>query len=53
MGIGAVVMGVVVSFAIMTVFASETVPDSMGRVELFAETTSVREWESPGGTANG
>ena len=44
-GVGTVIVGVVASFAIVTILAYGAVPDSMGRMDLFAEATAVREWE--------
>lgn len=46
----AVVVSVVAPLAVVTVLAYWTVPDSMGRLKLFAEAASVREWKGSGGT---
>ena len=45
-GVGASVVGVVASLAVVTVLANRAVPDGVGRVELFTEATAV--WEGKG-----
>ena len=42
-GVGASVVGVVASLAVVTVLANRAVPDGVGRVKLFTEATAV--WE--------
>lgn len=44
-GVGAIVVSMVVSLAIVTVFTSGAVPHSVFGLELFAEATAVGEWE--------
>ena len=51
MGIGAVVVGMVTSFTVVTVFSGGAVPDSVSGVELFTKSTAVREWERASGAA--
>ena len=51
-GVWALVVGVVTSFAVMTVFSCWAIPDGVGRVELFAQSALVRKWEGPDGMAN-
>ena len=51
MRIGALVVFVVASLAIMAVCAYGAFPDSVSGVKLSAETTVVREWERAIGTA--
>ena len=47
--VGTVVVGVVVSLAVETVLAYGAIPDSVVRVKLFAESTSVGEWKGSSG----
>ena len=51
MGVGAVFMSVVAPLAIVAILACWTVPDCMGRMDLSAEATAVREWERAIGPA--
>ena len=43
----AIVVSVVASLAVETIFACGAVPDSVIRLKLFAELTPMREWEGP------
>lgn len=52
MGIGAVVVSVVVSLAVETVFAYGAIPNRVSGMKLFAESTPMREWEGLSGTAS-
>ena len=52
MRVGAVVMSVVVSFAIETVFPCWAIPDSVIGVELLTKSTPMREWKGSSGTTS-
>ena len=51
MGVRAIVVSMITSFAVVAILACWAVPDSMGRVDLSAKATVVREWERASGTA--
>ena len=50
-GVRAVFVRVVTSLAIVAILACRAIPDSVGRVDLSAKATAVREWEGSGGAA--
>ena len=51
MGVGAVIVSMIASFTVVTVFSDGAVPDRVSGVELFTKTTLVREWERASGAA--
>ena len=52
MGVRAVVVSVIVSFAVEAVFTCWTIPNSVVGMKLFAEVTPMRERKGSGRTAS-
>ena len=50
-GVGAILVSMIASFAVVTILACWAVPDSVGGLELSAKVAVVREWERASGTA--
>ena len=51
-GVGASVMSVVASFAVVTVGTSRTIPNGVGGMELLAKAATMGEWKGSSGAAS-